>query len=331
MQLPMRAVSMVSMKPLESSATSAASMDMGRALSGEWGPTTWGSRVERSISTSRSKYGAGSSATSGSGVTRAALALARSARSPRPVARRYRSMRSSYGNTEVVAPSSAPMLVMVALPVQLMEAAPGPKYSMMALVPPDTVSSPREAEDDVLGRGPPAHLAGEPDADVAGVQELPGQAGHDLDGICAADADGAGAEAAGVGCVGVGADDHRAGEGVVLEDDLVDYAGARAPESRAELRGGGAEEGVDLVVLLDGLDEVDAALDAGLDEVVAVDGGGDGGGVAAGLHEVEHDGLAEDVLECDAVGPERELALALGEVLAGGVVEVAEEELVGEG
>ena len=188
-----------------------------------------------------------------------------------------------------------------------------------------------EAEDHVLGGGPAAHLAGEPDADVAGVQELPGQAGHDLDGIRAADADGAGAEAAGVGCVGVGADDHGAGEGVVFEHDLVDYAGARAPESRAELRGGGAEEGVDLVVLLDGLDEVDAALDAGLDEVVAVDGGGDGGGVSAGLHEVEHDGLAEDVLECDAVGPERELALALGEVLAGGVVEVAEEELVGEG
>ena len=38
MQLPMRAVSMVSMNPLESSATSAASMDKGRALSGECGP-----------------------------------------------------------------------------------------------------------------------------------------------------------------------------------------------------------------------------------------------------------------------------------------------------
>ena len=62
-----------------------------------------------------------------------------------------------------------------------------------------------------------------------------------------------------------------------------------------------------------------------------MDGGGHGGGVAAGLHEVEHDGLAEHVLECNAVGPESELALALGEVLAAGVVEVSEEELVGEG
>ena len=43
---------------------------------------------------------------------------------------------------EVVAPSSAPMFVMVAFPVQLMERSPGPKYSMIALVPPETVSSP---------------------------------------------------------------------------------------------------------------------------------------------------------------------------------------------
>jgi hypothetical protein len=32
------------------------------------------------------------------------------------------------------------MLVIVALPVQLMDLAPGPKYSMIAFVPPDTVS-----------------------------------------------------------------------------------------------------------------------------------------------------------------------------------------------
>ena len=51
-------------------------------------------------------------------------------------------MRSSAGNIEVVAPSSAPMLVMVALPVALMVRAPGPMYSTMALVPPDTVSWP---------------------------------------------------------------------------------------------------------------------------------------------------------------------------------------------
>ena len=33
------------------------------------------------------------------------------------------------------------MLVMVALPVQLMDFVPGPKYSTIAFVPPDTVNS----------------------------------------------------------------------------------------------------------------------------------------------------------------------------------------------
>ncbi len=40
----------------------------------------------------------------------------------------------------MVAPTSAPMLQMVALPVALMASAPGPKYSTMAPVPPITVS-----------------------------------------------------------------------------------------------------------------------------------------------------------------------------------------------
>ena len=50
-------------------------------------------------------------------------------------------MRPSNGNSEVVAPSSAPMLQIVPLPVALIDSAPGPKYSMTLLVPPFTVSS----------------------------------------------------------------------------------------------------------------------------------------------------------------------------------------------
>ena len=50
-------------------------------------------------------------------------------------------MRASNGKTDVVAPSSAPMLQIVALPVALIDSAPGPKYSMILLVPPFTVSS----------------------------------------------------------------------------------------------------------------------------------------------------------------------------------------------
>src|SRR4051812_3409672 len=47
----------------------------------------------------------------------------------------------SYGNTLHVAPISAPMLQMVALPVAEMLSAPGPWYSMIAPVPPSTVST----------------------------------------------------------------------------------------------------------------------------------------------------------------------------------------------
>src|SRR3954453_14398621 len=48
-------------------------------------------------------------------------------------------MLESYGNSDVVAPTSAPMLQMVPLPVAVIVSAPGPKYSTIAPVPPFTV------------------------------------------------------------------------------------------------------------------------------------------------------------------------------------------------
>ena len=49
-------------------------------------------------------------------------------------------MLASYGKSDVVAPISAPMLQIVALPVAEIESAPGPWYSTIAPVPPSTVS-----------------------------------------------------------------------------------------------------------------------------------------------------------------------------------------------
>ena len=66
------------------------------------------------------------------------------------------------------------------------------------------------------------------------VEDFPGQAGDDFDRISAADADGAGAEPAGIWRVRVGADNQLAGKGVILQHDLMDDAGARAPETEAE-------------------------------------------------------------------------------------------------
>src|SRR3954447_25560224 len=51
-------------------------------------------------------------------------------------------MRWSFGKIEHVAPISAPMLQIVALPVAEIDSAPGPKYSTIAPVPPLTVRMP---------------------------------------------------------------------------------------------------------------------------------------------------------------------------------------------
>ena len=93
----------------------------------------WGARVSRSISTTRS-YSHPSSGTRLGRFLAASLAT-----SSRPVSLRYSSWRSERENTEVVAPISAPMLQMVAMPVADMVSTPSPKYSMMAPVPPETV------------------------------------------------------------------------------------------------------------------------------------------------------------------------------------------------
>ena len=145
-------------------------------------------------------------------------------------------MCSSAGNIEVVAPSSAPMLVIVALPVALIVRAPGPMYSTIALVRAgDTVSCARDVEDHVLGRRPAAQLAGQVDRDVPRIEHLPRQPGDDLDRVGAADADRAGAEPAGIGRVRVGADDQLARKGVILQHHLMDDAGAGPPEAAARI------------------------------------------------------------------------------------------------
>ena len=141
-------------------------------------------------------------------------------------------MRASYGKTEVVAPCSAPMLVMVALPVQEIEAQPGPKNSTTALVPPLTVRMSRSLRITSLGAVQPESLPVSSHADQLRLQHLPGEAGHHVHRVGAADAGGEHAEAAGVRRVGVGADHHAAGEGVVLQHDLVDDARSRASRSR---------------------------------------------------------------------------------------------------
>ena len=62
--------------------------------------------------------------------------VAVAAMEPRWVACKYGMCPDENGKIEVVAPTSAPMLQIVDIPVALRVSTPGPKYSMMKPVPP---------------------------------------------------------------------------------------------------------------------------------------------------------------------------------------------------
>ena len=64
-------------------------------------------------------------------------------------------MLSSKGNSEVVAPTSAPILQIVPFPVHDIDEVPEPKYSTMWLVPPFTVNSSQTRRITSLGDAQP--------------------------------------------------------------------------------------------------------------------------------------------------------------------------------
>ena len=144
------------------------------------------------------------------------------------------------------------------------------------------------------------------------------------------DADGDHAQPAGVGGVAVGADHHPAGEGVVLEDDLVDDPRPRLPESDAEAGADGAQEVVDLGVGVERAAQVGGAVPLGLDEVITVDGGGHHDPVEAGHQKLEGDDLGQCVLEGDAVGIEVRVAAPALEPLGVRMAQMVDEDLLDE-
>src|SRR5690606_4843240 len=90
------------------------------------------------------------------------------------------------------------------------------------------------------------------------------------------------------------------------------------------------EELVDLVVGLGGDLEVLERTDLGLDQVVAVHGGGDGGLVESGGHELQQRHLGGGVLHGDPVRVEVGVAAAALHLLALAVPEVVDQDLLGE-
>ena len=87
-----------------------------------------------------------------------------------------------------------------------------------------------------LGGSPATNLARQVNLDNLGALQLPGDPRHDINRIRTTDTASDHAETAGVGGMRVGTDHETAGEGIVLEDNLVDDTGAWPPETEAVLR-----------------------------------------------------------------------------------------------
>lgn len=129
----------------------------------------------------------------------------------------------------------------------------------------------------------------------------------------------------------VGTDEESTGESVVLEHDLMDDTRAGLPETNVVLCAGGGQEVVDFLVDVLCAGQILLSADLGLDEMVAVDGGGCGDRRHAGRHELEDGHLRGGILASYTVGAELEVALAALNLLTMGIVQVGVENLLGEG
>lgn len=105
----------------------------------------------------------------------------------------------------------------------------------------------------------------------------------------------------------VSADEETTREGVVLEQDLVDDTRAWLPETDVVLGACGGKEVVDLLVDADGAIQILLTTNLGLNQVVAVDGGGVCHGGHAGGHELENSHLGGGILASDTVRPQLEV------------------------
>jgi hypothetical protein len=187
-----------------------------------------------------------------------------------------------------------------------------------------------DLQDDILGGGPAGHLTGEADTDNVGGLQLPGETGHDVDGISTTDTNGGGSETTGVGGVGIGTDDQTTGEGVVLENDLVNDTRTGLPETDVVLGGSGGKEVVDLLVDVVGTGKILLTANLGLNQVVTVDSGRGLDAVHASGHELQDSHLGGGILASNTIGTQLEVRDTTLDVLAVRVVKVRVQDLLGE-
>ncbi|KAF8954574.1 hypothetical protein BDZ97DRAFT_1864540, partial [Flammula alnicola] len=103
------------------------------------------------------------------------------------------------------------------------------------------------------------------------------------------------------------------------------------PEAETVFCGSSCQEVVDLLVDRDGASEILDAANLGLDQVVTVDGGGDGGGVHSSGHELEQGHLGSSILARNTIRTKFQVANTPHNVLVGRVVKMTIENLLGEG
>lgn len=129
----------------------------------------------------------------------------------------------------------------------------------------------------------------------------------------------------------VSADKETTGEGIVLEENLVNDTRAGAPETNVVLGASRGQEVVDLLVDIDSASQILGATGLGLNQMITVDGGRVGDGVHAGGHELEDGHLGGGVLTGDTIRSELEVRGTSLDLLAMGIIQMGVEDLLGIG
>jgi len=129
-------------------------------------------------------------------------------------------------------------------------------------------------QNNVLGTGPALELSREFHANDIGAFQLPWDVCHNVDSIGAANTNAQTTQTATVGSVRIGTDHQQAGEGVILENNLVDDAGSGIPETNAVFGTRGLQEIINLLVDILGAFQILITADLSFDQVIAVDRGG---------------------------------------------------------
>ena len=97
------------------------------------------------------------------------------------------------------------------------------------------------------------------------------------------------------------ADHHPARKRVLFENDLMNDAAPRHPETSAELGAYALEKVVDLLIAFACREKVSFAVIARLDEMITVSGGGYRDLRKSGIHELKPSHLSRGILHCYAV------------------------------